>query len=89
MQTVSRAKLRWPPERTGLTAPFLAALLSRRQLPPFRVLAAFAIAIGAGMAFIMQARDLVLFSGESLPRVRASAALPFWMQAAVPFGQSL
>jgi hypothetical protein len=37
------------------------------------------------MAAMMLVMDLVLFSGVSLPRIRASAGLPFWMRAAVPF----
>jgi|CXWL01.1.fsa_nt_gi hypothetical protein len=37
------------------------------------------------MAVIMLAMDLALFSGVSLPRIRAIASLPFWMRATVPF----
>jgi hypothetical protein len=77
-------RLHWPPRRTGLGAPYLSALLSRRPVPPFGRLAAFALVVGVVTASLVLLMDTLAFSGVSLPRIRAIGGLPLWMRATVP-----
>jgi hypothetical protein len=76
--------LRWPPETTGLKAPYLEALLSRRPIPPFAGTALGSFAVGIGTACLVLAMDRLLFAGASLPRIRSIGALPLWMRSIVP-----
>jgi hypothetical protein len=77
-------ELWWPPERTGLRTPYLAALVAGRPTPPFARVAAYSLLVGAGTACLMLLMDHILFAGVSLPRIRSTATLPLWLRAIIP-----
>ncbi|HEY0555508.1 MAG TPA: CPBP family intramembrane glutamic endopeptidase [Thermoanaerobaculia bacterium] len=76
-------KIRWPMAGLGLGTPANLASLSPAQRPRLGRTILASVVIGLAMVLVVLGLDDLLFSGESLGRIRAIGAMPWTLRLGV------